>query len=226
MFDTSKHRQKADPVPAIDLPQALDIGSIKVLDKKYIVIESKSTVRVIGAVRLLGRPKIPSAEMTSDRYLDRREYSSIFLKMKDLFTGLQKGGIPCIYMVLLNPVAQGSSIVKSEIEKLEFIVSKLRSDRQEPIDEEALRERERELRRLYEGAEQGFFQTEILFLPWVDGHKDELEDLTHRLNDNVNRLIASTTAIFPEMEATLLEKKELTEVLRSFLSPSLPPQIS
>lgn len=205
----------------IEIFQALNVTAAKLMQGKSLIFESKSRARAMAVIRLTGRPRIPEVEISDEAYSNRLEYISTFYKLRDFFSGIQKRGIPCIYVVSLNPISTESKPIKSELRQLESDVKSL-EDSKAPLgakDEIMLGEKKSELKRLYLGSKVGFFQTEVLFFIWVDGDKNELDDLLNRLVGNVNSVLASIVAVFPEMETLQLKNVELLEAIGNFLCP-------
>lgn len=205
----------------IEIFKALNITAAKLLKGTSLLFESKAKARAIAVIRLTGRPKIPEAEISDEEYSKRFEYITTFYKLRDLFSGLQKRRIPCIYTVTLNPICIDSKIVKSELKRLESDVSNLQGSKSplKAADEKILNEEKAELKRIYLGNEIGFFQTDILFLVWVDGDKNNLDKLFNALEGNVNSVLAAIVAVFPEMEAGQLKNVDLLDAVGNFFCP-------
>jgi hypothetical protein len=107
------------------------------------------------------------------------------------------------------------------VKQLESDIARIKSEK--AWDRELRREKEAELRRLMMGNKLGFFQTEVMFLLWADEDRGRLEKAISTLERNVDSLLASVMSVFPEMEATKLEKDELLKLMRNFFCPTQPP---
>ncbi len=210
----------------IEIFQALNVTAAKLMQGRSLIFESKSRARAMAVIRLTGRPRIPEVEISDEAYSNRLEYISTFYKLRDFFSGIQKRGIPCIYVVSLNPISTESKLLKSKLRQLESDVKYIGDSKATlgAVDERMLEEEKSELKRLYLGSKVGFFQTEVLFFIWADGDKNELDNLLNRLAENVNSVLAAIVAVFPEMEALQLKNVELLETIGNFLCPFPVPQ--
>lgn len=205
----------------VNLFQTLRLHSAKLLDGKFLAFESGSLLRLMAAIQLTGRPRVPEVEIDRLGRADRMDYLSIFYKFRDLLSGLQKFSIPCIYMITLTPIPTEARVVESKISDLESEISdKLRDSRLGSIGpQEKFRDKETELQRLLIGKKMGFFQTGIFFFLWEDGKVENMESLVTTLEAHVGNLTASLLAVFPEMETNRLIGVELMEAISSFFFP-------
>lgn len=185
----------------VDVFEILKIARAKITQRKFLVFESEAKVKAMAVIRLTGRPKIPRAEIDDEYCPDRLEYITTFYKLRDFFSGLQKRGIPCFYIVSLNPISMGLTSISSGNSRLN-------------------RGEASEVNRLSTGERCGFFQTEVLFTTWIDDEKENLENSLTVLEGNLNSVLTSITAVFPEMEAVRLRDADLLEVIGSFFYPS------
>ena len=175
------------------------LTSAKILQERAVAFESKSETRLSSAVRLVGVPKIVEDE--------RRGWMSSFYKLRDLFSGLQKRGIACAYIVLLKPIERDSRKVTDLLKRAEHLQREVQC--LPPSSEE-------EVKRVQEGCAYGFFQVDMLIFVWVDGAKRQVEQMMRVLDANVDNIISSLASVFPEMQATNLEEKAMLEAFRNF----------
>jgi len=206
----------------VNLFQTLRLNSAKLLDGKYLAFESGSMLRLMAAIQLTGRPRVPEVEIDRSGRVDRTDYLSTFYKFRDLLAGLQKFSIPCIYMITLTPIPTEARAVKSKINDLESEISDNLSDIKPGsiVAQEKFQDKKTELRRLLMGKKIGFFQTGIFFFLWADGKVENIESLVTTLEAHIGNLTASLLAVFPEMEMNRLVGVELTEAISSFFFPS------
>ncbi|MBS7644299.1 hypothetical protein KEJ26_06990 [Candidatus Bathyarchaeota archaeon] len=215
----------------VNLFQTLSLDSAKLLHGKFLAFKSGSMLRLLAAIQLTGRPKVPEVEIDRSGRMYREDYISTFYKFRDLLAGLQKFSIPCIYMVSLTPIPVETRAIKSKIKDLESEISdKLSGSKlSSTLMQENIQDKKTELQRLFVGKRIGFFQTGIFFFLWADGKAENMESLITTLEAHVGNLTASLFAVFPEMEMNRLVGVELMEAISSFFFPTgevLPPTSS
>jgi hypothetical protein len=205
----------------VNLFQTLHLDSAKLLYGKFLAFESGSMLRLLAAIQLTGRPKVPDVEIDRSERMYREDYLSTFYKLRDLLAGLQKFSIPCIYMITLTPIPVEARAIKSKIDDLESEISDKLSDRKlgSTFAQEKIQDKKTELQRLLVGKRIGFFQTGIFFFLWADGKAENIESLITTLEAHVGNLTASLFAVFPEMEMNRLVGVELIEAISSFFFP-------
>lgn len=209
----------------IELLDVLNIDSIKLMEDKFLVFGFRSKIRAMAAIRLVGRPRIPTFEINRESRSSSFEYLNTFYKIRDFFSGLQRYGVPCVYLLSIFPITAESGIIASEKKKLQSEVSKINVNHSKlnPLEEELFRETKTEVQRLDLGEKTGFFKADILFLLWVDGNKAQIKEVFNSLENNVNCLLASFFAVFPEMKAERLEKVKLLGAISGFFCPTTQP---
>jgi len=200
----------------VDVMQTFKIESTKIVDGKYIVSRAKNGIKVFSVLRLTGRPKVPLNGASGSIKVDALDYISLFNKLQNLFSGLQKMKIPCLYIVSFSPIPKESKVLDRERKKLEFKVQEDRNSKKFDKYNYTNNEYRDEIDRFNLGNKIGFFQTDILFLVWVYGKIDELDFLFALLEDHTKNLLSSLYAVFPEMEVVRLEKLELLRTVGLF----------
>jgi hypothetical protein len=198
-----------------EILHALNLTSARIVDEGYVVLEAGSTVRVFGLSRLRGRPRVPMPEIDTNRRVDGSEYVGVFTKTRDLFSGLQKSGVPCVYAVSFQPV--DSSGLRSEISRCRSEALEVSEDLKNSSASKCdLEEKELELRRMLVGERSGFFQTEALFLVWSEGSSGRLDEVKSLLDRRLEIVRASLLAAFPEVSVERLDGASLVDFLKGF----------
>lgn len=200
---------------------ALNLTSAKIVGEGYVVLEAGSAARVFGLWRLRGRPRVPMSEIDANRRVDGSEYTGVFTKIRDLFSGLQQSGVPCIYAVSFQPI--DSNGLRSEISRCRSEVLEVSEDMKNSSASRCdLEEKELELRRILVGEKSGFFQTEAVFLVWSEGSSERIDEAKGLLERRLEIVRASLLVAFPEVSLERLKGTALVDFLKGFLFLQTP----